>query len=166
MGKLIDLTGKRFGHWLVLIRTTNSKIGHPRWLCRCDCGREKIVQGGNLRNGGSKSCQNCQNKGNYKHGLRRTRLYNVWANIIKRCENPNATHYERYGGRGIRICSEWRKRFMVFRRWALSHGYKDGLTIDRIDNDGNYEPSNCQFITRGENTWKGWHVDGSYKKRT
>lgn len=90
----------------------------------------------------------------YIHGDSKTRLYAIWAAMKARCLNPNHPNYSRYGGRGIKVCDEWRNSYIAFKDWALSHGYKDNLVIDRIDNDGNYKPSNVQFITRSENTSK------------
>lgn len=87
----------------------------------------------------------------YKHGLRHSRLYNTWCRMKSRCEDINDIGYHNYGGRVIRVCEEWHDA-SVFIDWAINHGYEDGLTIDRIDNNGNYEPLNCQFITRAENT--------------
>lgn len=148
-GKLIDLTGKRFEKWIVLRRVADNKWGQTMWLCRCDCGRERVVQGFNLRSGNSRSCKNCASRESaYVHGYSKTKLHNCWLNVRARCKPKN----KYYGGRGIKVCSEWNNSFESFRDWALANGYKKGLEIDRIDNDGNYEPENCQFVTRKEQT--------------
>jgi len=131
-----------------------------RWLCQCDCEKEVIVDGHSLKLNRTKSC-GCFRKDYLKkqkrrltHGKRFTRIYKTWESMKARCYNPKTERYPRYGGRGIVVCDEWRTNFEAFYNWAISHGYKDELTIDRIDNDGNYEPTNCQWLTRSENSRK------------
>lgn len=89
-----------------------------------------------------------ENNGRYRHGLCKTRLYRIFGNIKQRCYYKNNKDYKNYGGRGIIVCDEWLKDFKKFYDWAINNGYQDGLTIDRINNDGNYEPSNCRWITK------------------
>lgn len=122
--------------------------------CRCDCGTVKVYAGLNLKSEHTQSC-GCQGKENLakallKHGKSRTPLYMCWGTMIKRCENPNAEKYPSYGGRGIRVCPEWREGFVSFRDWALANGYEEGLTIERKCVDGDYCPANCTWITKSE----------------
>ena len=152
-GNYIDLTGKRFER-LEVIGRSHKTHDHIYWLCRCDCGKTMTVRGQNLRNGHTKSC-GCLQRGISKdqgttHGGRKTRLYNIWCKMIQRCENPNHVRYKNYGGRGITICPEWRDDFAAFRDWALANGYRNDLTLDRKDNNGNYEPGNCRWATMKE----------------
>lgn len=155
--KLIDLTGQVFGKLLVL-----SKHGHKgketAWLCRCECGKETVVIGKDLRSGNTQSCGCFQKQrakvSNTKHGgvLRgkRENLYSRWESMKKRCTQPNCKSYKDYGGRGIKVCDEWLNDYGAFREWALSNGFEDHLTIERIDCNGNYEPSNCTWIPKCE----------------
>lgn len=143
-----DISGLRFNRFLVLSFSHESK-GHASWNCLCDCGEKRTVAYSGLTSGHSKSC-GCI----YHHGGEGTRIYRIQKHMIDRCENKRSISYKHYGARGIRVCDEWRKSFVAFRTWALSHGYTDSLTIDRIDNDGDYEPSNCQWLTNAENVSK------------
>lgn len=154
--KKIEMTGKKFGRLVVIKEAMErSKDRRVCWVCKCDCGNEITVDGKSLRNGNTKSCGCLQKEAvgliNKKHGLRNTRLYNIYVNMRRRCEDPKRKAYPRYGGRGIRICDEWKNDFPAFYDWAITNGYKDDLQIDRIDNDGNYEPSNCRWVTPKKN---------------
>lgn len=166
MPKHKDMTGLRFGRLTVLSRAGNNASGNILWLCRCDCGYEKTVPGSELRRGKIRSCgclrsdssrrtmaklKSCrETPTGYKHGCSHTRLHNIWTAMKQRCLNPNAEKYPIYGGRGITVCDEWLNSFEAFRDWALANGYRDDLSIDRIDVNGNYEPANCRWATAKE----------------
>lgn len=154
---VLDLTGQRFGRLTVLERCGSSKDGQKIYRCQCDCGRIKEVKSGNLRSGKTKSCgcitsENTtkRNKQNAVHGGCGTRLYTIWLDMRQRCYNDKSINWHLYGGRGIKVCKEWDEDFAEFRDWALSHGYDNELQLDRIDNDGNYEPNNCKWSSRVE----------------
>lgn len=153
--RLIDLIGQRFERLTVIERVPNSATGQARWRCLCDCGKETVTTTAHLRSGHTKSCgclglENAT-KAKIKHGNTHESLYNTWAAMKRRCDNPNVDTYKYYGGKGVKLCDDWHEDYGKFKEWALSHGYEPGLTIDRINSDGNYEPSNCQWITAAEN---------------
>lgn len=145
-----NLVGQRFGKLTVIKRTGIYKQGQ-KWLCRCDCGNVTEVFTVYLTHGDTKSCGCLKREKMLKHGYGNTKLYNVYQAMKYRCFNEKAQEYHRYGGRGITVCEEWKKDFLAFRKWAIDNGYKEnkGLTLDRINNDGNYEPTNCRWVNRG-----------------
>lgn len=149
MSELIDLNGKKFGKLTVVKRVENNKHRQPQWLCKCDCGNETIVSGQKLRTGHTKSC-GCiifEQKTRLKHGMTNTSLFTRWMNMKSRCYNPKNKRYSRYGARGITICDEWMD-FSNFYNWAMQNGFKESLTLDRIDNDNGYCPENCRWATQ------------------
>jgi hypothetical protein len=159
MGELIDMTGRKVGRLLIIERSSNNKFGRATWECLCDCGNKTIVEGARLRTvNKTTSCGcyrseqikkrqtihgDCKRK-NTENGTNKTRLYRIWVGITFRCKNKND---RRYGGRGISVCNEW-LNYECFKEWANSNGYHKDLSIDRINNDGNYEPDNCRWATR------------------
>lgn len=177
----IDLTGKRFGLLTVLayrgVHVTPCGTARRLWECKCDCGTIKTIQETSLKNGSTKSCgcwkRSMIKEHNTKHGGVHDRLYGIWKNMKHRCNNPNDSHYSAYGGKGIHVCEEW-SDYKCFKEWAYKHGYDENAefgecTIDRIDNDGNYEPSNCRFVNRivqANNTSKNHTVELNRHKMT
>ena len=159
-----DLTGQRFGRLVAIRRVTETGDKRPMWLCRCDCGNECTIGRYDLESGNTKSC-GCLSKElskliNRTHGIcsQNSRIYNIWRKIVDRCYNFNNHKYRNYGGRGIKVCDEWlikenSQGLINFYNWSLANGYRDDLTIDRIDVNGNYEPSNCRWISLTSQTW-------------
>lgn len=165
-----DLTGETFNNLTVLYRSAD--VGRDpnkpvvNWVCRCKCGNLAIVSSSALITGHSKSCGCMRVIHNESH---KTRLYCIWENMKKRCRWEKDKRYKNYGGRGISVCDEWKNNYLVFKAWALSSGYKDDLTIERIDNNGNYCPENCRWATLAEqaqNTTRTRYVDFHGKKMT
>ena len=169
-GKPIDISGMKFGRLTALYPIDDDRKD-TYWLCECECGNTIEVPSGSLRNGNTRSC-GCLHKdfmihmdrtkihhtkhgGSYDENGNMERLYGVWYGMKSRCYCENHSAYKYYGARGIEICDEWHYDYGAFRDWALSHGYdpnaeKGKCTIDRIDNDGNYEPDNCRFVSMSE----------------
>lgn len=154
--KTIDLIGQRFGRLTVksFAEYRYQPNGHKTayWNCVCDCGETKIVSSGSLKNGATKSCgclrKEMMRERQYRGG--KSKLYGVHRMMKKRCYDKNYEHYKNYGQRGITVCDEWlgENGYLAFRKWAESNGYKDGLTLDRKDNDKGYSPENCTWETR------------------
>ena len=149
-----DMTGMKFGKLTVISLDHKDKRGECKWLCRCDCGNEKIVSGNKLRSGNTKSC-GCYQKavrGKFRitHGMTDSKLYVIWCNMKSRCGNEKNNMYYRYGGRGIQVYPEWENSFDIFAEWAKATGYKEGLSIERINIDEGYSPENCRWITKRE----------------
>lgn len=147
------VVGQRFGK-LTVESFSGSVRGQRKWHCRCDCGQMTTATSGNLSRGHTVSCGCRKAEFNREvrttHGMSNHPLYAVWNQMLTRCENPRAEKFKDYGARGIRVCEAWRDS-ATFMSWALANGWERGLQIDRRDNDGNYEPSNCHFVTRKNN---------------
>lgn len=174
MSEKKDLTGLRFMYLLVLEYAGKNKDGRAKWLCKCDCGNYHTTLGKYLLNGDTTSC-GCRRarilrettERQTTHHMTGTRLYQIWSGIRGRCNNPNEECYPNYGGRGIKICDEWNSNFTTFYEWAINNGYKENLTIDRIDNNGDYNPNNCRWVdlkTQANNTRRNHYL--TYKGET
>lgn len=190
MGKINDLTGQKFGRLTVISYAGKNHRRYALWSCLCECGKTIIAVGSDLRSGHTQSC-GCSrsdalsryNKSEEKrahtselnkqykktHGMRYTRLYREWRSMINRCSSKNWRDYDNYGGRGITVCDEWKESFESFRDWALHNGYRDDLSLDRCDVNGNYCPDNCRWITmaaQANNTRRSLYLEFNGEKKT
>lgn len=158
IGKLIDITGQKFG-MLTAVEHTKTVYGKGSiWKFKCDCGNIVERQSSLVRNGNIKSCgclnaklasERCKHR-NTKHGYAKDKLYSIWKQMKRRCISEKCKDYKNYGGRGISVCKSWMCSYEEFKDWSLQSGYSQGLSIDRIDVNGNYEPSNCRWATAKE----------------
>lgn len=159
MRKRLDLTGQRFGRGLVVKQCGSDRHGKMLWELLCDCGNHYITRGSDLKRGRSLSCgcfrKEFQHNEKTTHGESDNRIYRILSYMKTRCYNTNILGYKYYGGKGIKVCDEWKNDFLKFKEWALSNGYQDDLSIDRIDSNGDYCPENCRWITLLENSMRG-----------
>lgn len=152
MPRKIDMVGYRFYRLCVIEEMGSDHRREKQWKCLCDCGKEIVATGYNLRSGNTKSC-GCYNidrivQRSRQHGLSKTRMFKIWAGVRKRCNNPNTKSYNHYGGRGIKMCESWDTYVNFFN--DMKEGYRDDLTLERIDPNGNYEKSNCRWASSKE----------------
>lgn len=164
----MNIIGMKFGK-LTVIEKTNEKAknnGEFKYRCKCDCGNEVLVRGSHLKDGNSQTCGCSHRLTKRKENIR---IYNIYQNMKERCYNKNCKSFKNYGKRGIKICEEWLNDYNCFYEWAIKNGYKDELSIDRINVDGNYEPNNCRWATRiqqANNTTQNVFITYHNEKKT
>lgn len=158
----INLAGQKYGRWTIVELLGKNEKNELLIKCICDCGNERTLKLINIKYGSSKSCGCLSKEVHSKHGLKKHPLFMVWCSMRQRCSYEKYPGFHRYGVRGIRVCEEWNNDFKTFHDWAIANGWEVGLSIDRIDNDGNYEPSNCRWatmLTQARNTSKNVMVE-------
>lgn len=150
--RVIDLTGKRFGRLTVVGRSQNDLAYGSKWMCKCDCGNTIVVLSNNLRRGNTQSCGCLRQELRLKHGKWGSKVYKAWDNMRERCVSSAPRYEKYYGSRGITVCDEWMRSFDAFYEYVskLPHFGEKGRTLDRINNDGNYEPGNVRWATNSE----------------
>lgn len=152
--KAIDMVGMKIGRLTAISRAENTKQNKAQWLCKCDCGNTVVVSRRHLKDYSTVSCgcyrSDLAKEQHTTHGMKSTRLYRIWSGMKDRCCNPKSKYWNRYGGRGITVCDEWKNFFENFMEWSFTNGYTDDLTIDRIDNSKGYYPDNCKWATMKE----------------
>lgn len=158
MGAKRNLIGQKFGRLTVIGDGLHENWVH-KWECKCKCGNIVLVDTSKLTTGHTQSCGCLQkertSKASLIHGKSKSRIHKEWRSILHRCKNPSASHYENYGGRGIKVCDEWQGEngFLNFYKWSMENGYADNLTLDRKNNDKGYSPDNRRWVTHQENCW-------------
>ncbi len=166
MGKLVDITGRRFGRLVVIKRHGSDKYGKPTWLCQCDCGNQKVMLGSLLKSGNSTSCGCKTLEASTKHGMAGTNTYTIWIDMVRRCTNPKIKQYKNYGGRGIKICEEW----LNFETFFNDMGDRpEGMSLDRINSDGDYCKENCRWVdnmTQQSNKRNNTYVEFNGERNT
>lgn len=152
--------GDKIGRLEIIDFAVPNKCGAKQYLCKCNCGKIELKGSSNIKRAEKldTGCSDCgkslKSLRKQTHGdttVEKSDIYNKWSRMRHRCNNSNATQYKWYGGKGVKVCDEWQD-YLTFKKWCLENGYEEGLTIDRIDSSGNYEPSNCRFITHSENS--------------
>jgi len=166
MSKRQDLTKIKFTRLQPIKVIGKTKKNSLIWLCKCDCGKYTKVVADDLRKGSTKSCGCLRRERFLTHNKSDSRIYHIWSAMKSRCYNKNNLRYNDYGGRGIKVCKEWKDDFMNFYTWTMANGYEENLSIDRINNDGDYEPNNCRWTTiKEQNQHTRRTIIVSYKEK-